>query len=100
MKVCVIFMYCIHNECYIIPDIDAPLTTVNVLRVVEVISNWKKFCKYLHLQEQMDRRETIEFFIQGLYFEASWRKIALALYHSQEEYAIDDLFNYMKSPAG
>ena len=85
---------------YFIPLTDAPLTTANVFNVIRRISNWKQFCKHLHLQDQMDRRETVEFFIKELYFEASWGKIALALYHSGEECAIDDLFNYMKSPAG
>ena len=42
----------------------------------------------------------MEFFIKEPYFEASWGKIALALYYSEEECAIDDLFNYMKSPGG
>ena len=44
--------------------------------------------------------ETVEFFIGEPYFEASWKKVALALYHSNEEKAIDDLFQYMKSPTG
>ena len=44
--------------------------------------------------------ETVEFFIGEPYFEASWKKVALALYHSNEEKAMDDLFQYMKSPNG
>ena len=44
--------------------------------------------------------ETVKFFIGEPYFEASWKKVALALYHSSEEKAMDELFQYMKSPTG
>ena len=44
--------------------------------------------------------ETVEFFIGEPYFEASWKKVALALYHSSEQKAMDELFQYMKSPTG
>ena len=44
--------------------------------------------------------ETITFFIEEPYFEATWKKVALALYHNHEEMALDKLFYYMKSPTG
>ena len=44
--------------------------------------------------------KTLDFFIEKPYFEASWKKIALALYHSLEDDAIDTLFIYMKSATG
>ena len=44
--------------------------------------------------------DTVSFFIEEPYFEATWKKVALALYHNNEEMALDRLFHYMKSPTG
>ena len=79
---------------------DAPLTTANMLEALQNVLDWKAFCKCLHLLVRPSKMETVEFFIGEPYFEASWKKVALALYHSSEEKAIDDLFQYMKSPTG
>ena len=68
--------------------------------VVKKITRWNLFCRYLHVHDKWDKRKAIAFFIEEPYFEASWKKIALALYHSFEDEAIDALFFYMKSPAG
>ena len=64
------------------------------------VSDWNAVCKCLHLLVKPSKMETVEFFIGEPYFEASWKKVALALYHSNEERAMDDLFQYMKSPNG
>ena len=44
--------------------------------------------------------DTVSFFIEEPYFEATWKKVALALYHNNEEMALDRLFHYMTSPTG
>ena len=83
-----------------LPCTDAPLTPANMLEALQKVLDWNAFCKCLHLLVRPSKMETVEFFIGEPYFEASWKKIALALYHSNEEEAIDDLFQYMKSPTG
>lgn len=71
-----------------------------MFEVVQTIKGWKQFCRYLHLQDKPNRKEVIKFFVEEPYFEASWKKVALSLYYSSEEDAIDKLFRYMKSPTG
>ena len=79
---------------------DAPLTTENVYKVIEMVKQWKEFCRYLHIDDKQNRKKALAFFIEEPYFEASWKKIVLALYYSFEDDTIDALFFYMKSPAG
>ena len=80
---------------------DAPLTPGNVHEVVRTITRWQQFCRYLQISDNPNSKmKTLTFFIQEPYFEASWKKIALALYHTCEERDIDVLFQYMKSPSG
>ena len=79
---------------------DAPLTTEHMYKVVRTIRHWKQFCRYLCVHDKEDKRKTIAFFIEEPFFEASWKKVALALYYSFEDDTIDALFFYMKSPAG
>ena len=79
---------------------DAPLTPENVYKVVGAIKKWKQFCRYLHIDDKRNRKQVLAFFIEEPYFEASWKKVALALYYSFEDDAINALFFYMKSPTG
>ena len=78
---------------------DAPLTPKHVFEVVKDI-NFKQFCRHLHIAERQSVMKTLHFYVEEPYFEASWKKIALALYHSHEETSIDSLSNFMKSPPG
>ena len=82
------------------PCTDAPLTSANLLEALQNVLDWNAVCKCLQLLVKPSKVETVEFFIGEPYFEASWKKVALALYHSNEEKAMDDLFQYMKSPTG
>ena len=79
---------------------DAPLTPKHVFEVVKDIHNFKQFCRHLHIAERQSEMKTLQFYVEEPYFEASWKKIALALYHSHEETSIDSLSNFMKSPPG
>ena len=79
---------------------DAPLTTKHVFEVVKDIYNFKQFCRHLHIAERQSVVKTLQFYVEEPYFEASWKKIALALYHSHEETSIGSLSDYMKSPPG
>ena len=65
-----------------------------------MIKQWKEFCRYLHIDDKQNKRKALAFFIEEPYFEASWKKVALALYYSFEDDTIDALFFYVKSPAG
>ena len=42
----------------------------------------------------------VSLFIEELYFEATWKKVALTLYNNNEEMALDNILHYMKSPTG
>ena len=79
---------------------DAPLTPKHVLEVVKDIHSFKQFCRHLHIAERQSVVKTLQFYVEEPYFEASWKEIALALYHSHEERSIDSISHYMKSPPG
>ena len=79
---------------------DAPLTAALVHRVVKEVHNFNQFCRELCIAKQETAIKTIQFYVEEPYFEASWKKIAFALYHSLEDRSIDSLFHYMKSPPG
>ena len=79
---------------------DAPFTAKHVFEVVKDIHNFKQFCRHLHIAERQSVVKTLQFYVEEPYFEASWKKIALALYHSHEERSIDSILNFMKSPPG
>ena len=42
----------------------------------------------------------VSLFIEEPYFEATWKKVVLAVYNNNEEMALDNLLHYMKSPTG
>ena len=67
---------------------------------MKVITCWKEFCRDLQIPDNPDRREALALYIEVPYFEASWKHIALSLYHCGEENAVDALFQFMKSAAG
>ena len=79
---------------------DAPLTAALVHGVVKEVHNFNQFCRELCIAKQETAIKTIQFYVEEPYFEASWKKIAFALYHSLEDRSIDSLFHYMKSPPG
>ena len=79
---------------------DAPLTIALAYRVVKGVQDFKRFCSHLCIAERESVAKTLQCYIEEPYFEASWKKIALALYHSFEDRCIDSLFLYMKSPPG
>ena len=68
--------------------------------MVKGIQNFKLFCRHLCIGERESVTKTLQFYVEEPYFEASWKKVALALYHSFEDRCIDSLFMYMKSPPG
>ena len=81
-------------------SIDAPLKPEYVFRVLKLISDWSAVWKFLKVGEQPTKMATVSFFVEEPYFEASWMEIALALYNTNQDKAIDALFQYIKSPAG
>ena len=81
-------------------SIDAPLKPDYVFKVLKLISDWSAVWKFLKVGEQPTQMATVSFFVEEPYFEASWMEIALALYNTNQDKAIDALFQYIKSPAG
>ena len=81
-------------------SIDAPLKPEYVFKVLKLISDWSAVWKFLKVGEQPTQMATVSFFVEEPYFEASWMEIALALYNTNQDKAIDALFQYIKSPAG
>ena len=81
-------------------SIDAPLKPEYVFKVLKFISDWSAVWKFLKVGEQPTQIATVSFFVEEPYFEASWMEIALALYNTNQDRAIDALFQYIKSPAG
>ena len=81
-------------------SVDAPLTTAHAHEVVKGIADFKQFCKQLCIAQKDSIVTTLQFYIEEPYFKASWKKIALALYHAFEDKSINNLFHYMKSPPG
>ena len=81
-------------------SIDAPLKPEYVFKVLKLISDWSAVWKFLKVGEQPTKMATVSFFVEEAYFEASWMEIALALYNTNQDKAIDALFQYIKSPAG
>ncbi|CAI8056640.1 hypothetical protein GBAR_LOCUS30868, partial [Geodia barretti] len=77
---------------------DAPLTAVLAHEVLKKVENFSQFCKHLCIARRETVIKTIQFYVEEPYFEPSWKKIALGLYHSYEDRSIDSLFHYMKSP--
>ena len=81
-------------------SIDAPLKPEYIFKVLKLISDWSVVWKFLKVGEQPTQMATVSFFVEEAYFEASWTEIALALYNTNQDKAIDTLFQYIKSPAG
>ena len=81
-------------------SIDAPLKPEYVFKVLKLISDWSAVWRFLKVGEQPTKMATVSFFVEEPYFEASWTEIALALYNTNQDKAIDALFQYIKSPAG
>ena len=81
-------------------SIDAPLKPEDVFKVLKLISDCSVVWKFLKVGEQPTQMATVSFFVEEPYFEASWMEIALALYNTNQDKAIDGLFQYIKSPAG
>ena len=81
-------------------SIDAPLKPEYVFKVLKLISDWSAVWRFLKVGEQPTKMATVSFFVEEPYFEASWMEIALALYNTNQDKAIDALFQYIKSPAG
>ena len=80
--------------------LEAPLTAEYLLDVLRSVNDYDAFCRALHVAPRPSVLDTVSFFIEEPYFEATWKKVALALYHNNEEMALDRLFHYMKSPTG
>ena len=79
---------------------EAPLTAEHLLDVLRSVNDYNAFCRALCVTPRPSVLDTISFFIEEPYFEATWKKVALAVYHNNEEMALDKLFQYMKSPTG
>ena len=79
---------------------DAPLTADHLLDVLKTVNDWKGFFNYMCVAPRSSVLDTVTVFIEELNVEATWKKVALALYHNNEEKAMDRLFHYMKSPTG
>ena len=79
---------------------DVPLTADHLLDVLENVNDWKGFFEYLCVEPRPSLLDTVTFFIKQSNVEVTWKKVALALYHNNEEKAMDRLFHYMKSPTG
>ena len=80
--------------------LEAPLTAEHLLDVLRSVNDYDAFCRALRVAPRPSILDTVSFFIEEPYFEATWKKVALALYHNNEEMALDRLFHYMKSPTG
>ena len=94
------------NRCFLFCT-DAPLTISNLMSAVSPVAKWKEFCWSLLIEVKPtftsslnDKQDTMECFLNAPYCQASWQTVALALYHRMEERALDNLFHYVKSPAG
>ena len=77
------------------------------MRALSPVAKWKEFCWSLLIEvkptftsSHNDKQDTMECFLNAPYCQASWQTVALALYHRMEERALDNLFHYVKSPAG
>ena len=79
---------------------DAPLTADHLLDVLKTVNDWKGFFNYMCVAPRSSVLDTVTVFIEELNVEATWKKVALALYHNNEEKTMDRLFHYMKSPTG
>ena len=79
---------------------DAPLTADHLLDVLKTVNDWKGFFNYMCVAPRSSVLDTVTVFIEELNVEARWKKVALALYHNNEEKTMDRLFHYMKSPTG
>ena len=86
---------------------DAPLTVTNLMRALGPVVKWKAFCNSLHIEVEEglsftygDKQDTMKYFLDNSHCQASWKSVALQLYHHMEERALDNLFNFMKSPRG
>ena len=79
---------------------DAPLTVDHLLDVLKTVNDWKGFFNYMCVAPRSTVLDTVTVFIEEPNVEATWKKVALALYHNNEEKAMDRLFHYMKSPTG
>ena len=86
---------------------DAPLTVKNLMRALGLVSKWKTFCNSLLIEVDRgfssayeDKQETMQYFLDNPHCHASWKSVALQLYHHMEERALDNLFNFIKSPEG
>ena len=88
--------------CRFILDVltDAPLTAQIVYEVVKEIYNFKQFCRNLCVAQRQTVMKTLQFYVEEPYFQATWKKLAMAIYQSHEDNAIDSLSDYMKSPPG
>ena len=98
-KVLAKFVFVVMYVCTL-SSIDAPLKPEYVFKVLKLISDWSAVWKFLKVEEQPTQMATVSFFVEEPYFEASWMEIALALYNTNQDKAIDALFQYIKSPAG
>ena len=74
----------------------------NLKKALDRVSNWTQFCTYFQLQEKSDKHETLQLLLSEPDFKATmtWKRVAWALYNCSEDKAIDDIFDYMKSPTG
>ena len=79
---------------------DAPLTADYLLDVLKTVNDWKGFFNHMCVAPRSSVLDTVTVFIEEPNVEATWKKVALALYHNNEEKAMDRLFHYMKSPTG
>ena len=68
--------------------------------MLKTVNDWKGFFNYMCVDPRSTVLDAVTVFIEGLNVEATWKKVALALYHNDDEKAIDRLFHYMKSPTG
>ena len=80
--------------------LEAALTAEHLLDVRRSVNDYDAFCRALCVAPRPSVLDTVSFFIEEPYFEATWKKIALALYNNNEKMALDKLFGYMKSPTG
>ena len=71
-----------------------------MFEVVKRIRDCSKFWEFLKIGQQPTKLATVKFFVEEPFFKASWKTIALTLYQTHEDTAIDALFQFMKSPAG
>ena len=88
-------------------SIDAPLNVKNLMRALGPVSKWKTFCNSLNIKVDQgffgtyeDKQETMQYFLDNPHCQVSWKRVALQLYHHMEERALDNLFNFIKSPHG